>query len=135
MSRCLVGEHGYQFGWSKDHPRTLDQEFRTRKARKILAVLKEALESRDPSSMRALDVGASAGISWAALAGLWGGRREAHSIQRRSPYRPRRSAQTRPTSGGGSSGSVPHFSRRPKVLPACCASGSERSGRGLTCEA
>jgi hypothetical protein len=72
MSRRLVGERGYQFGWSKDHPRTLDQEFRTRKARKILAVLKEALESRDPSSMRALDVGASAGISWGSSGGSLG---------------------------------------------------------------
>jgi ubiquinone/menaquinone biosynthesis C-methylase UbiE len=72
MSRRVAGERGYQFDWSKDHPRMLDQEFRTRKARKILAVLNEALGSRDPSSMRALDVGASAGIIVGELGRVFG---------------------------------------------------------------
>jgi SAM-dependent methyltransferase len=62
MREQQVRERGYQLAWSKDHPRMLDQEFRTRKARKIMAVLREALVGQDLSSLRVLDVGASAGI-------------------------------------------------------------------------
>lgn len=62
MSDQEFGGRGYQLEWSKSHPRMLDQEFRTRKARKILAVLREALTGRNLGSLRVLDVGASAGI-------------------------------------------------------------------------
>ena len=50
----------------------LDQEFRTRKARKILVVLREALPGRDLASMRVLDVGASAGIIVGELGRVFG---------------------------------------------------------------
>jgi SAM-dependent methyltransferase len=65
-------ERGYQRAWSKDHPRMLDQEFRTRKARKILAVLREALAGCDLTSLRVLDVGASAGIIVGELGRVFG---------------------------------------------------------------
>jgi SAM-dependent methyltransferase len=72
VSQPKVGERGYQLAWSKDHPRMLDQEFRTRKARKILAVLREALPGRDLASLRVLDVGASAGIIVGELGRVFG---------------------------------------------------------------
>ena len=73
MSQPKVGERGYQLAWSgADHPRMLDQEFRTRKARKILVVLREALPGRDLASLRVLDVGASAGIIVGELGRVFG---------------------------------------------------------------
>jgi SAM-dependent methyltransferase len=62
MTERHAGERGYQVEWSKEHPEILDRAFRARKARKILAVLREVLEGRDLYSLRVLDVGASAGI-------------------------------------------------------------------------
>jgi SAM-dependent methyltransferase len=67
-----AGERGYQLEWSKGHPRMLDPEFRARKARKILAVLREALPGRDLRSLRVLDVGASGGIIVGELGRVFG---------------------------------------------------------------
>ena len=64
MTERHAGERGYQVEWSKEHPEILDRAFRARKARKILAVLREVLEGRDLSSLRVLDVGASIGRSF-----------------------------------------------------------------------
>ena len=72
MREQPAAERGYQLEWSKTHPRMLDQEFRTRKARKIVAVLREALAGRDLSGMRVLDVGASAGIITGELGRVFG---------------------------------------------------------------
>lgn len=72
MTGGEVGERGYQREWSKDHPRMLDHDFRARKARKILAVLREALAGRDLASLRVLDVGASAGIIAGELGRVFG---------------------------------------------------------------
>jgi SAM-dependent methyltransferase len=62
MSAEQARARGYQPDWSKSHPRMLDQTNRSRKARKILTVLREALPDSDLASLRLLDVGASAGI-------------------------------------------------------------------------
>ena len=72
MTEQQAGARGYQAGWSRDHPRMLDQEFRTQKARKIQAVLREALAGRDLSSLRVLDVGASGGIIAGELGRVFG---------------------------------------------------------------
>lgn len=72
MTAGQAGDRGYQLQWSKDHPRMLDHEFRARKARKILAVLREALAGSDLSSLRVLDVGASAGIIAGELGRVFG---------------------------------------------------------------
>jgi ubiquinone/menaquinone biosynthesis C-methylase UbiE len=72
MREQPAAERGYQLEWSKTHPRMLDQEFRTRKARKIVAVLREALAGRDLSGLRVLDVGASAGIITGELGRVFG---------------------------------------------------------------
>lgn len=68
MKASRDAERGYQFGFSDINPKMFDEDSRTQKARKILAVLKDALGGRELGSLRVLDVGASTGI----IAGVLG---------------------------------------------------------------
>lgn len=63
---------GYQLRYSLQQPSVHDEEARRRKARKIIAILRDALGDRDPGNLRLLDVGASTGYLTDELGAVFG---------------------------------------------------------------
>lgn len=67
-----AGERGYQLRYSDLQPLMSDEASRRRKARKIIAVLRDALAPRPLGELRLLDVGASTGIITGELGRVFG---------------------------------------------------------------